>query len=120
MTTIGLPLGADTWRRYGEHGVSSEAIFDRMVYGSTSVRWASNHPYDPDDFRRCELLLRMVPEFRRRLPEMAGESPVWARLVERWDEIAALMEEELPGVFDRNVYGRCEKAYAVMQECDPR
>ncbi len=102
------------WHLHGEHGISSEAIFDRLSFGGTSPRWNSNHPLDPSDFRRCELLLRAVPEFRSRLSEMAAESPVWAALVSRWQEIAALLEEEVPGVYE-GANGSAVRTYALMK-----
>ena len=90
---------AITWHLHGEHGISSEAIYDRLTYGLTNERWFTNHPSDPDDFRRCELLLRAVPDFRERFADMADESPVWLALVRRWGEIADVFEAECPGVF---------------------
>jgi hypothetical protein len=107
---------AITWHLNGEHGISSEAIYDRLTYGVTTARWFSNHPHDPSDFRRCELLLRAVPEFRARFSEMADESPVWRALVERWSEIAAVFEEECPGVFTYEDHGNrwAYRTYALM------
>jgi hypothetical protein len=93
---------AITWHLDGEHGISSEAIYDRLTYGVTTSYWGSNYPHDPSDFRRCEVLLRRVPDFRSRFNEMANEGQVWAALVERWQEIAALLERECPGVFDES------------------
>ena len=102
------------WYLHGEHGTSSQAIFDRLTFGQTRERW-HNHPSNPDDFRRCELLLRAVPEYRERLSEMARLSDIWGRLVEHWQEIADLMETEMPGVFTgRDPRGRCPLAYALM------
>jgi hypothetical protein len=70
-------------------------------------------PYDPDDFQRCERLLRAVPGLRDRLPEMAAcdahymyrgvarsRGSAWAELAQRWSEIADVIEAECPGVLD--------------------
>jgi hypothetical protein len=113
--TLEIPLEAVRWHLNGEKGISSDAIFDRLYFGRTNPRWSHNWPHDPDDFRRCELLLREVPELRGRLPEMAAVHPVWARLVERWDEITALMEEEVPGVFE-GTRGQCPRSYSLIRE----
>lgn len=104
------------WWVHGERGVSSETIFDWLVWGE--VRRFAHHPLDPDDFRRCELLLRAVPELRGRLSEMATVSPEWAGLVERWDEIAALIEEEAPGIYEGDRSSRAPKSYALMRSIE--
>jgi hypothetical protein len=107
---------AITWHLSGEHGISSEAIYDRLTYGVTSSRWHGNYPLDPSDFRRCELLLRQVPDFRMRFHEMADVSPEWASLVERWDEIVAVFEDECPGVFTHEEHGNrmAHRTYALI------
>jgi hypothetical protein len=106
---------AATWHLHGERGISSEAIFDRLTYGQTGGHWGSNHPHDPSDFRRCELLLRAVPEFHERLSEMAAESPTWAALVTRWDEIAAVFEEECPDHLDAPKGRMADRTYELMR-----
>jgi hypothetical protein len=109
---------AITWHLHGEHGISSQAIYDRLTYGVTQDRWGSNYPHDPDDFRRCEVLLRRVPDFRERFSDMAGESPVWAALVSRWTEIATVFETECPGVYDesdRRTGRMAHRTYELMR-----
>lgn len=108
---------AITWYLNGEKGISSEAIYDRLTYGSTRADWFSNHPSDPSDFRRCELLLRRVPDFRERFADMAGESPVWAALVARWAVIVTVFEGECPGVFGHERHGNrmANRTYALMR-----
>ena len=95
-----------------ERGLSADAIASK---GSTG----DDFPYDPDDFRRCERLLRARPWLRvESLPVLAAQSPVWARLLDRWDLIVATMEREVPGVFDRRVVeGRAPEAYRLISEC---
>lgn len=93
--------GLREWRLNGEHGISSEAIADRLQYGETSMVWrGSNYPRDPSDFRRCELLLRRAPSMRAGLPLMADQGPEWAALVKNWEAIAQMIESEVPGAFD--------------------
>ena len=114
MNDITYP-GLMNWRLYGEHGVSSEAIADRLQYGRTSPRFrGGNYPCDPGDFRRCELLLDAAPLMRLDLHLMAEESPAWAALVSRWDEIAALAEEECPS-YKASRRGSAPMTYELMR-----
>lgn len=103
------------WFANGERGISSDTIVMHLT-GRIHPRYP-DHPYDPSDVRRCELLLRRVPLLRLVFGEMATLSPVWAAFVARWDDIVALMEEEVPGCLDRRVDGAAPKAYALIQEC---
>lgn len=70
-------------------------------------------PYDPDDFGRCYRLLKLFPAWRDRLGEVAARFPEWAALVERWDEMTKLYEEEEPT-------GICRKLYDLMQTLRPQ
>lgn len=95
---LGLSPAAREWLATGRQGTSSLTIFSRMT-GKRIER--EDHPHDPGDFSRCRRLLEDVPEFRARLPEMSPASPVWARLVESWDELCAIMNEEAPSWRER-------------------
>lgn len=101
MTAL-VPIEEFTgWLTDGERGVSSEAIVRKLTcVPISSPRWGGDdHPLDPADFRRCELLLRRCPAAREAFPAMAEVSPVWARFVAAWEWIAALLESEVPGAF---------------------
>lgn len=108
------------WLASGERGISSEAIVSQLTGQPVGRRWGGgDHPYDPDDFRRCEMLLRAYPLARLVFPElMRKRSVIWAALVDHWDEIVELMESEAPGVFSRSPrWGAgAPKAYALMKE----
>lgn len=110
------PISDDArrWRAFGEHGISSEYLFDRLLLGVTDSSHVWTYPHDPDDLKRCEKLLRMVPELRSRLCEMAGAGPVWGALVGRWGEIVVLLEDEIPGVYDGRT-GRAPHTYELMR-----
>jgi len=70
-------------------------------------------PHDPDDFGRCYRLLQLFPEWRKRLPEMLPRFPEWKGMIDRWDELTALYEEEL----NRTTATRyAPKLYALMQK----
>lgn len=112
MKTFFLSDAAIQWLALGERGVSSEAIFAKLTgIPVRDYRWLNTHPHDPDDLYRCRKLLEAVPEFRARLSEMATVSPVWAALVEHWDELCTLMDLEAPdwrmrGTWAPNTYQR--------------
>ena len=105
------------WLASGERGLSSEAIVSHLTGQQVGRRWGGgDHPYDPDDFRRCEMLLRAYPLARLAFPAMTSRSEVWARLVDAWDELVALGEEEVPGIFSGPARGRAPRMYARMRQ----
>ena len=120
MSHTALSEAAVEWLVHGEHGLSSRTIFNWLLLKEVDRRFGVSRPYDPDDFRRCELLLRQVPELRQRLPEMASLSPIWRRLVERWDEVVALMTKESPLVFESGarLKAPCPGAYMLLLEIE--
>lgn len=94
MEITELPKGVLQWLSTGERGVSSETIVEHLYGIPLTGRWGKSHPYDPDDLRRCLLLLQASPETRDRLNDMATCSSAWARLIARWDELERLFLEE--------------------------
>ena len=104
------------WLAHGERGISSDTIVQYL----TGMPWLTvrpDVPYDPSDFRRCELLLRQVPLLRLAFKaEMPSAGPVWAALAEKWDEIVRTSEEEVPGCFS-GAEGPAPRAYALIREC---
>lgn len=82
------------WIVGDDTGMSSKAIWAHMMgAGEPLDGWS--HPHDPADFGRCAHLLIIMPEWRRRLPEMRFNSVAWELLVEHWDEIEQCMESEV-------------------------
>ncbi|KHJ74672.1 hypothetical protein [Rhodococcus sp. Chr-9] len=105
------------WLASGERGISSEAIVSHLTGHQVGRPWAgADHPWDPDDFYRCEMLLRAYPLARLAFPAMKSRSEVWARLVDAWDELVALGEEEVPGIFSGPARGRAPRMYARMRQ----
>lgn len=103
------------WIKTGERGTSSETMFE--AFTGVPLTQHPSFPHDPDDFKRCEKLLRAVPEFRKRLNVLKRLSPVWAGFVDKWDEIVEVMESEIPGVFDNyGVRGSAPKAYEIIKD----
>ena len=102
------------WVTSGDTGSSSLTIWSvmmgRRVGQAHGERFWPDVPYDPDDFGRCYRLLKKMPTWRERLPEVAERYPKWKALVEHWDEIEQLYLKELPS-------GRAPKCYALMRKC---
>jgi hypothetical protein len=71
------------WLKLHDNGLSSECIAEVMC----GMKPSGDHPWDGDDFGRCERLLILYPEWRARLDEMRKVSPIWNTLVKRWNEI---------------------------------
>ncbi len=103
-----LPPGAIEWLCTGERGESSEAIFAHLT-GIPICGSRRGYPSDPDDMRRCRLLLDAVPEFYERFDEMKTCSKQWAALVRRWGEVCRAIDDKanLPGT-----------GYRLMKEID--
>jgi hypothetical protein len=72
-----------------------------------------NHPHDPADLGRCLGLLRTMPEWRKRIPEMKARSRYWRALVRRWDDVVACMEEEVGWDWSKGRSAR--RTYDLMQ-----
>lgn len=94
------------WFANGETGSSSETMACAIAGISRSRK---SHPYDPADFNRCVKFLAAVPEARQHMDKVAAISDVWAILVEHWDELEGLLDEELP-------QGTAPKLYDRMKE----
>lgn len=116
-----IPLGYFTpWLAAGERGLSSEAIVSHLTGHQVGSPFAGrsnrrDHPWDPDDFRRCQLLLKACPLAALAFDQMRTASPQWARLVDAWDEIHATIESECPDYLARP-RGEAPKGYRLMKQ----
>ena len=99
------------WFANGETGISSKAMARAIAGLKRDTTWSAwgDHPSDPSDFNRCVKFLKAVPEARQHLNKVATLSKVWETLVQHWDELEKLLEEELPN-------NRCPKLYDRMKE----
>lgn len=89
------------------HGLSSKAIFKFMTQDHIDKYY--DYPLDVDDFERNRALLLWYPEWRKRLVEMSIISDRWSNLVNNWDHIEKLYDE------DYEKYGN--KAYEDGECC---
>lgn len=112
---------AAIWAAHGEVDISSNTIFVVMT-GTIKYKeffpealWCFDVPHDPADFRRCYLLLKLIPEWRERLEEMVDAFDYWRPFVDRWDEMTALYEQER-----ENEDGMAPKLYELMKQCEGR
>lgn len=106
------------WLRNGDTGVSSETIWSVMM-GQRPPKYGADVPHDPSDFGRCYRLLKVMPSWRQRMIEVAVKYPEWRFLVDAWDELTALYEEELPRGTAPKLYARIrtliDEAHAVAK-----
>jgi hypothetical protein len=79
------------WLAGNDCGMSSTAICHHML----GMKSDGSYPYDPADLGRCLRLLELFPEWKPRIGEMAKYSKGWERIAGKWDELAALMAEEV-------------------------
>lgn len=105
-----------TWLASGRRGMSSNALATYLTgieCRHPSDRDAWDHPHDPDDMARCRKLLDSVGVIRLLFPGMGSASPEWAVLVEHWQELCDLMDEESPQW--REGRGSARKTYDRMR-----
>lgn len=100
----------NNWLKNGERGLSSEAIVSHLTGIHISQR-EREHPRDPADLNRCVKLLESAPELRKEMHHMRDVSDIWAKLVDSWDHLEALLKEE---IVKNN--GKCSKTYKKMKE----
>lgn len=74
------------WFATGRVGLSSKA----MACCVLGIKNDNSHPYDPDDFNRCLLFLKAVPEVRGCFDEIAKMSNEWKALIENWEAIETM------------------------------
>lgn len=83
------------WLLSGDTGISSKTIAAIALGIEKKDGFGFDIPYDSADFGRCYRLLKAVPELRDYLPLVAEKCPKWRPLVEIWDELTRLYEQDL-------------------------
>lgn len=112
--------GAARWLAVGERGMSSEALFTRLSGIEVDDDASHLHPADPDDFRRCRLMLESVPALASRLQIASDLSATWAALIAAWPELCGLMDEESPDWRSPTRTSRANRLYERMRELQGR
>jgi hypothetical protein len=99
------------WIDNGEHGTSSITMLNYLSDSHYKLKldYLPCHPCDPDDFRRCYLLLKAVPQFRSKLHRMCTVSPIWDKLVKNWGLLEQLLEEQM-------ATGKTNSMYETMKK----
>jgi hypothetical protein len=90
---------AKWWLDNGERGMSSDSMFFNLCPELKAyVDHSLNYPGDPDDFRRCYMLIeKTIPEWKSQLWSLRQLSPQWMQIVDNWDKLCFLLEEQLEG-----------------------
>ena len=110
LVDVSIARRALLWLAGGDSGMSSEAICHHML----GMKSDGSFPLDPSDLGRCLRLLELFPEWKPRMGEMARYSAQWAALVERWDELAEMMADEV-GI-DWSKGKGAQRTYAAMKD----
>ena len=93
------------WMIHGEQGISSKTMFNHLSdRNRVQISYNECHPLDPDDFRRCYLLLKAVPQFKAKLDRLKPLSEVWANLIENWDRLTEMLEEQMATKKENGMY----------------
>lgn len=98
------------WLADGETGASSKTMAFVIAFDEVPER--VNYPLDVSDLRRCIGFLKQVPQARKYLDKMKEVSPVWASLVDYWEELEALYAEEAGQSKMPKTYALLKKAIA--------
>ena len=99
------------WLGGEDTGLSSVAI---MMAATGQPCRSHNYPCDPDDLGRCLRLIREFPWTRRGLALLAVENPIWANMVNHWEELQRSMEQEVGMDWEKG--DRAPKTYELMQK----
>ena len=102
------------WAASDDTGASSLTIYRHMLGLSHKGAYGVVEPADGGDLGRCLRLLRLIPEWNERMPEMAELSNAWRALIPHWDELSDLLASEIGEDLSRR--GTAPKTYARISE----
>ena len=100
-------MNPSNWIIGNDTGISSKVIWSVMM-GADITKMDGDVPHDPADFGRCYRLLKLFPEWRNRLDEVATILPKWKPMVREWETMEYLYEKDVSS-------GRCSDLYEFMQ-----
>lgn len=114
----GLSNSIVRWLATGERGASSETMLSHLAgvdCRDLDAQYAA-HPHDPDDLRRCMLLLDQCPELVPLMPKMSSASKQWAALVAIWPELTATMLEEIGSIHTPRKGASAPRTYKLIKD----
>jgi len=99
------------WIATGEVGVSSKTMWAAITRSGSSDRKTRNWdvPHDPDDFSRCISFVRECSITPEQLQMVKSSFKWWAPIIDNWDELVSLWDEESPN-------GKCPKLYNKLRD----
>ena len=106
-----IEIAVTNWMFGDDTGLSSMFMARMFMFSGREKKNVTHphYPYDPSDFGRCHRLLEAAPALRTRLSELKGNSPVWDRYIDHWDELTTLYLEELPNGTAPKLYDRMKQ-----------
>lgn len=111
-TELSITERYQRWKNSEDTGLSSACLGHLMMTGWVAAR--RDYPHDPDDLGRCLRLLRIIPEWRPRVMEMAVCGPVWAALAARWDDLEKSMTREVGIFWEKGT--AAPKTYSMIEQ----
>lgn len=82
------------WLINDEIGLSSQTLASWFLGGKAKKDYYIHHPHDPSDLMRCKRLVDGIPGGVLLIGGAGGLSHGWKIVVEHWNELMALLEEE--------------------------
>ena len=102
------------WLAYGERGASSNTLFKYATGVNACGDYRDSYPHNPDDLRRCRLLLEKSPRLRDTMHQVANAGPQWMMLLAHWDAVCGTMDAECPKW--REGKGGAPATYKLMKQ----
>lgn len=99
------------WLAGCDTGNSSRSL--AFEYLGKEYHWP-NAPYDPADLGRCLRLIEIAPGVRSAIDSLAQSHDRWSKAALVWDEMAALMEEEVGIHWEKG--DRAPRTYKFMKD----
>jgi len=99
------------WFASGKVGSSSKTMAFAAIGKNQGY---PDYPHDPDDFNRCLLLVKQVPEIKLAFDKISKLSGKWHKLTSRWDEIETCFIEEAGLNWCKSI--SAPKTYKLMKE----
>lgn len=105
---------AAKWLLGDDVGFSGISICRHMLCGDADYAGYgyADWPIGPSDIGRCFRLIEKIPQWEKRIPEMAKYNPAWNGLSSRWLEIKKCMDEEVG--LDWSKGEKAPKTYKLM------